>query len=285
MEKWLEPFYKQNNYKIVYGNPKSKLCLIAFSSNALYNVSTPERNVEQLSRNRFEYENVLNDIKIYKKFNKIIFLRDVTRHFYFKGINDSMNSISNILEFLKQETYGLNCYTIGNSSGGFAATLVGYYLANVKRVYSFGGIINPLDWHGPNFDYNVSDYLKINRMSKEDKEFLRLKKNIPNFSTNFFGVYSHFSLADQSILLDFKYATNKHIKIIEMKTNEHGDYIWSYDYKYIILKNNLSIKFLFSILNWKTISKIGFSILNQGLFCISSKIKSNKSLKCCSIGS
>ena len=73
-----------------------------------------------------------------EKASKHIFIRDLQQKWYSKGINNEINSIESLLEFLKQETKGYKIITMGSSAGGYAATLFGILL-NAECIFSFSG--------------------------------------------------------------------------------------------------------------------------------------------------
>lgn len=62
------------NIRIIETKANTKKCLIAFSSNNFY------------EKEKFEFENICKQMRIRKRFKKIIFLRDPERHFYIDGI-------------------------------------------------------------------------------------------------------------------------------------------------------------------------------------------------------
>ena len=68
--------------------------------------------------------------------SKHIFVRDVYKQWYLKGINDEIGSIEKLYEFLKAETEGYQVITVGSSAGGYAAVLFGSML-NATRVLAF----------------------------------------------------------------------------------------------------------------------------------------------------
>lgn len=71
--------------------------------------------------------------------SKHIFLRDIFKIWYVKGINSKINSIPLILDFLKKETEGYDeIVMIGSSAGGTAAALFGSML-NADIVFDFNG--------------------------------------------------------------------------------------------------------------------------------------------------
>lgn len=136
----MEEFYSKNdNYYIMDIVPENKNCLIIFSSNGLYVPNTEEAFVEKIIKNdRYEFMKVSRTVKIEKQFGKIIFVRDVWRSWYVRGINQELNSIDKVIEKLKELTAGYSVVTTGISSGGYMAVVTGIKL-KAEKVLCFSG--------------------------------------------------------------------------------------------------------------------------------------------------
>jgi hypothetical protein len=132
--KMLEVYSSQQNYEILDLNPEGNCCIIYFSSNGLYYPNTDQVITKEiLENNRFEWKK-----NIYPLARKAILLRDVTKQWYLNGINAQINTIEKLVDFLKQETAGLDTICVGSSAGGYAATLIGCLLS-ASHVFSFSG--------------------------------------------------------------------------------------------------------------------------------------------------
>lgn len=260
----LSKLYKETNYKIVDFDNKSELCLIVFSSNGLYSPNNYDQLLSVYKNTKFEYDKILDNIIIKKYFKRIIFVRDVLRHFYMNGINNKINSVAKTFDLLNKLTEGYKCYTLGNSSGGFVAILAGSYMPNVVRVYSAGGVVDPLNWHGPYFDYNFNELDYVKELDEIQKNDLRLDSIIETYKIPVYSFYACYSKADSNLIEFIDKFHNGNFKNILLKTKNHGDYIWSYDYAYLLTKNENRLNKLFSKCK-KPISKIRFSIKNQGV--------------------
>ena len=127
-------YREQLNYKIINQNQDNQLCIIYFSSNGLYYPNTSEVFQKTiLTDNRFEWEkNILPSAR------KVILLRDITKQWYWNGINTTLNSIEKVADFLHAETTGMEVTCVGSSAGGYAAVLFGYLLG-ASRVFAFSG--------------------------------------------------------------------------------------------------------------------------------------------------
>ena len=53
----------------------------------------------------------------------MIFVRDMWKQWYINGINQKIDSVEKVIEFLRTETENMRVTTVGNSSGGYMATL------------------------------------------------------------------------------------------------------------------------------------------------------------------
>ncbi len=143
--------YQGKNYDYVYAldnyviekKQNSGICIIYCSSSGLYYPNTEEEFVNAfIKRNdKFEWKN--NRIR---NADKSIWIRDITKEFYVRGINHKINSIDKLVAFLKDETRGYKIITVGSSGGGYIATLIGCLL-QAQKIYCFSGF----------FDLNIID--------------------------------------------------------------------------------------------------------------------------------
>lgn len=127
-------FREMSNYLIDYNeNADSKdLCAIYFSSNDIY---TPNEEsafrMRIIEKNSFEWFG----IRVNSAY-KHIFLRDIFKQWYLKGINAEIDSPEKLLSFLQKETAGMRVICVGSSAGGYAAILYGAKLC-AERVIAF----------------------------------------------------------------------------------------------------------------------------------------------------
>ncbi len=127
-----EVYQTHPNYEIANLNPKSKRCIIFFSSNGLYSpnsLNTFRREV--VEKNRFEWRR-----NIPASIGKAIFVRDVAKQWYLEGINRSIDSVVKLKDFLQKETEGYQVSCIGSSAGGYAASLLGALL-KAEQIFCF----------------------------------------------------------------------------------------------------------------------------------------------------
>ncbi len=119
------------NYLIEYDEryKDERSCAIYFSSNALY---YPDN--EETFRKRIIEKDFFEMYATRFKAHKHIYLRDVFKQWYLKGINRDIDSTEKLCEWLREETKGMKVYTVGSSAGGYAAVLFGSLLEADKVV-------------------------------------------------------------------------------------------------------------------------------------------------------
>lgn len=128
-----EEAYRLDNYRIEYNNAvNNNECVLYFSSNNIWFPNTEEAFRKSIvENNRYEWNR--NPYRIGKK---NIYLRDIFKSWYVQGINDEINSVDAIIDWLRKETAGYEVVCIGSSAGGYMAALVGIML-KAKLVFAF----------------------------------------------------------------------------------------------------------------------------------------------------
>ncbi len=186
------------NYKIIEHNNNYDYTVVYFSSNGIYFPNTFEVfNKIIIENNRYEWLNSKNKFPFAKK---SIFIRDIYKQWYLKGINSSINNIDKLIAFIKKEHTSKKLILIGVSSGGYIATLIGIIL-RADYVFSFAGqltleyilnnskdkIVNESYQKWKNY-YNLEYLLKKNSIdifyfvcneSKYDKEHIDISSKYP----------------------------------------------------------------------------------------------------------
>ena len=131
--------YQDDNYQCVETGEKSDLCYIFFSSNGLYYPNTKEVFEEQiLKKDRYEWKWVAEHSQIPRYAGKIIYVRDIYKKWYSRGISSSVNTIDQVLNLLKGLTEGWRVVTVGSSAGGYMAVLAAVKL-NAEYFLNFSG--------------------------------------------------------------------------------------------------------------------------------------------------
>lgn len=135
-EPLIEEQYHKNNYEIVdyAGDDARDICVIYFSSNGLYYPNTEESFRKFMASDRYEWRR-----HHFQKARREIFVRDIFKQWYIKGINAQISSVNLVVGMLKNNIpAGCEVITVGNSAGGYMAVLAGCLL-QASRVYSFSG--------------------------------------------------------------------------------------------------------------------------------------------------
>jgi len=209
-------YANQDNYLIEYSDDHKKdnenYCAIYFSSNNIYYPnSEAEFTSAIVKKNRFEWYGMR-----IQKATKHIFLRDVYKQWYLKGVNSEINHPSSLLAFLKEATAGYKIVTVGSSSGGFASVFYGQQL-HAETIYSFNG------------QFEVNSLLK--KSSEQVDPILFRNQNDPNLR-KYYDIYNSI----KEPLKIFYFRSNKsdwdveqynHIKdlnlnVLSFNTDHHG---------------------------------------------------------------
>jgi|APSaa5957512535_1039671.scaffolds.fasta_scaffold91615_2 hypothetical protein len=130
-------YEKDLNYRIIINKEFSSSCTVVyFSSNGIYYPNKLETFRKAIiNEDRFEWKNEHSQIN---NPSKIIFIRDIYKQWYLKGINKQINNLDKLISFIRQENTEEKLILIGVSSGGFVASLIGAKL-NANMVFSFSG--------------------------------------------------------------------------------------------------------------------------------------------------
>lgn len=111
--------YQGDNYQCIETGIKSDLCYIFFSSHGLYYPNTRDVFEEQmLKKDRYEWKWVANHSPVIRSAGKIIYVRDIYKEWYSRGINSRINTIDKVLDLLREVTDGWRVVTAGSSGGG-----------------------------------------------------------------------------------------------------------------------------------------------------------------------
>lgn len=209
--------YREYPNYLIEKSGNTKKCAIYFSSNDIYYPNTEEVFRKRIvEKNFFEWYKIrINDA------GKHIFVRDVFKQWYLKGINRELDSIEKLATFLKKETAGYEVVTIGSSAGGYAALLFGHLLKAhtvmtfnsqfelKSRLISSNEFINPLLFRLKNTD--AINYYDIT--------------NILNPSTSITNIFYFYSEKSQEDICQYRHIENniaRQFHIIKFRTSHHG---------------------------------------------------------------
>lgn len=188
-----------DNYKIIE-NPHCAECnatVVYFSSNGIYFPNTYEEFHSTIeNKDRYEWSKSENQFPFAKK---MIFLRDIHKQWYLKGINKEINSFEKIAEFIKKHHASEKLILVGTSSGGFVATIVGMLL-KADAVFSFAG------------QFTLENYLREGKdklvvdLYDQNKIYYNLEPLLNKSSTDiFYFVCKHSKIDQDDISIASKY--------------------------------------------------------------------------------
>lgn len=272
-EEVIQQYKNDDNYLIVETKNDIKIeryCVIYFSSNGIYYPTTKEVFEKEIVRNN-KFEMYKSRIK---NAQKHIFLRDIFKQWYIKGINERINSIDKIVEFLRKETDGYKIITIGSSSGGYIATIIGILL-NAEYVLNFCGqfSLNEKNSCFNFFDKELNPFL-VEKRNMDNKYFdlsnLLSGSNVPIF----YFVSTKSKEDDFQLKMAYNY---ENINIVKINSDIHG--VPFYDFNFCDLINNSKSKLFWikKVIKNKEVKPIYFSFLVSGIlktnFYIIRKIK------------
>ncbi len=207
--------YQERPNYLIESTGEGKKCAIYFSSNDIY-----YPNTEEVFRKRIVEKNFFEWYKIrVRDAGKHIFVRDVFKQWYLKGVNKDLDSIEKLAAFLKKETEGYEVVTIGSSAGGYAAILFGLLLkAHIvmafnplfeleSKLTTSNELVSPLLFRLK--DTDVKNYFDLTHL---------FYPSIPNI----YYFYSEKSLRDFRQYHHIVHNIARQIHIIRFKTSHHG---------------------------------------------------------------
>ena len=116
-------------------------CYVYFSSNGLYVKDSLDSFCQRvITEDRYEWIYNVRDLRPEKE----IFIRDIWLSWYVKGINETLNTIEKVIEWLQEECRGYQIVTVGCSSRGYMAVIAGCLLrAKAVFLYLWTGFSHP----------------------------------------------------------------------------------------------------------------------------------------------
>lgn len=174
LKELIEIQFCKDNFKIVTSNNSAwnypKYAVVYCSSNGVFREDT----AECFRKSIIEKDNFEWYMNRFSYAEKHIFIRDVSKRFYQFGINNKeLNSIEKIAEKIKKETQDYKIITIGSSSGGTAAIILGKLLNA-----DFAMVFSPILKSSPN-KTDLNNNVKKNEEYIDKIEYA--KSNIPVF--------------------------------------------------------------------------------------------------------
>ena len=217
----IEDTYSENpNYLIEYSDNNKlgdKYCILYFSSNDIYFPNDEQSFRDQLlKKNKFEWYNTRIE-----KGEKHIFLRDIKKQWYLTGINQKINTIEKLYQFLQTETNGYKIIALGSSAGGFAAVLIGSML-NAEIIYTFNGqfmLSDLLSSSSKKYSSaRIDPIIYREQNNPEINQYYSLRPYIKNAKS----IYYFYSDRSNWDLDQFNHVSDFKIQFIPFRTSHHG---------------------------------------------------------------
>lgn len=203
------------NYLIEYSDNSlcdEEYCIVYFSSHNIYFPNTEKEFYKSIKqKNKFEwYGSRIN------KGYKHIFIRDIQKQWYLYGINNEINSVEKLENFLKIETIGYKVILVGSSAGGFIASLLGSCL-NAEYVLTFNGQFQVLDLLESSNE-EIDPILFRERNNRDINKYFSIRNYIksPEKIFYFFSSKSSWDISNKKHIEDLG------INIIGYNTSNHG---------------------------------------------------------------
>ena len=243
--------YSLNNYKDIILR-EGRTCIVFFSGNGIY--FPDERDVFEkiiIGKDRYEWENLSDSEEIRAWADRIIFIRDIYKSWYVKGINEKINSVDEIIKWLSRVTQGWDVVTCGNSAGGYMAALVGSKIG-AKCAFSFGG-----QW---NISYAWRKSKLIQKRYPENSKYLDLTSLLKE---NQMPIFWFYSAKNENDLAQYRFLTMNEIPYVydfAMDSGEHGFVLFNSCYKKLLPLDSKEVIDLYE--------KYQGKIINLRLFCL-----------------
>lgn len=212
--------FKEGNFKIIEGNNlESKLCYIVFSGNGIYWPNTLEIFEQTINTDYYEWKKTVCSEYILNRVARIILVRDLFKTWYLAGINEECDSIEKVCFLLQELTTGYKVVTVGNSAGGFMASIVGAYL-KAEHVLNFGGQWTLKDELDENINKNY--FLKKGIGDGNINKWFNILDYVSD-TVPIFWFYSYYCETDK-MQADYykKYKNNSNIYDFAINSTAHG---------------------------------------------------------------
>ena len=248
----IEEQFQKDNFIIqenTQNNSQEKYAVIYCSSNGVYR----EDSIECFRKTILEIDNYEWYMTRIPYAQKHIFIRDVSKRFYQYGINDKgLENLEKIAEMIKQETQGYKTITIGSSSGGMAAIVLGKIL-NAEFTISFSPMLKTFKEDMPPEEIAQKTELK------EVFDVVEYaKSNIPIFFIYPNG--SEWDIYNSSLVADFE-----NVYFLPIKSNVHGVPLNKRLLKEILKADKFNLKNMCKYNIQESVSEYHFALENWGV--------------------
>lgn len=224
------------------------LCYIFFSSNGLYENNFEKFYMSMIEENRFEWKSIAEAVKKRKCVGRIIYIRDVYKRFYIHGINKELNTVSKVLDKLKDLTEGYKVITIGVSSGGYMATVAGVELG-AESVFSISG----------QFDISALMLEGINELEENEKKYLNIISKVKEQTKG--NIFYFCPIGCENDRLNFEMVKNiDNVKCFLFSSDKHADTVYPFNFPDIFCSKSEKLERLSDKYNRVLWSKVRFAM-------------------------
>ncbi len=167
--------------------------------------------------------------------------------------------------FLKEKTKNFEVIIVGNSGGGYLAILLGSQLDNVKRVYSFGGLLSLYTWTGSNNNVVFANTYKDQIGDKKKERWFSLYHLLYDYPKPLLHFYGMKHAGDVEQVRPILEDNLQNVFLIKMNSQVHSGHIPGYNYPKLLSASEKHIKKIQLLSQKKNVSQNYFSIVNIGL--------------------
>lgn len=247
--------YLKNNYFIEGDLVSAHTVYIYFSSNALYYPNTFETFEHKIIKNN-RYEWTKRSVKGVGIAS--IYVRDLFKQWCVVGINQHLDSLDKVADFLKSLVKDKKVITVGSSAGGYLATIFGILL-NAHAVFNFSG----------QFELSeeiVNDYSLLSQYKNDPQrnKYFSITSFIKKSYTPIFYFYPAYNNAD---LLQKKLVENfDNVYCFGFNTANHGVPIYPSNLTKLLCISHDKLIDICKKYCGSTINQFAFSVKIGGLF-------------------
>ncbi len=228
--------YKKDNYSVLSRGGKRRQALIFFSSHALYYPNTEKAFRESIvTKNRYEWSKIGKNLFLHARYSKIIWVRDVYKQWYIKGINVECDTISKLSKLLMDLTAEYDSVVLcGVSAGGYAACVCGILMGTkVSHIISISGQMNLIKYcnsKNPLLEEKIllnRNYFDINSLIKEKQSSVKI-------------YYLYSAYCDEDVEQG-EFVNCENVKKIAFNSCRHGSPINKRSYIHLLLMRERSL--------------------------------------------
>lgn len=235
-----------------------KIAYIYFSGNNLYYPNTSDAfEATILQKNRFEWTKrkaIMDETSIAVK---DIFIRDVYKNWYVKGINARLSDVDKLITFLAEQVKMCDeVITVGNSAGGYMATLVGCKL-HADRVFCFSGQFDLSD--------RISNYPLLLEYLNEDEvsKYYNIVELVDNSNVPVYYFYPAY--VEQDIWQANRIASCSNVRPFKFRQTIHGQSMYVEDLPKVLSYSNEKLDALFEQYSGTLILPFAWSFKVSGI--------------------